>query len=58
VFLSLTGEEHGLLGSKHWVANPTWDLQKVAGVMNLDGIGTEVFGPVKNIVGFGAEAIR
>ena len=23
--------------------------------MNLDGIGTEVYGPVKNIVGFGAE---
>lgn len=55
VFLSVTGEEHGLLGSKHWVANPTWELQKVAGVMNLDGIGTEVFGAVKNIVGYGAQ---
>ena len=55
VFMSVTGEEHGLLGSKRWVANPTWDLQKVAAVMNLDGIGTEVFGPVKSIVGYGAE---
>ena len=55
VFMSVTGEEHGLLGSKRWVANPTWDLQKVAAVMNLDGIGTEVFGPVKTIVGYGAE---
>lgn len=55
VFLSLTGEEHGLLGSKHWVANPTWELQKVAGIMNLDGIGTEVFGAVRNMVGFGAQ---
>lgn len=55
VFMSVTGEEHGLLGSKRWVASPTWDLQKVAAVMNLDGIGTEVFGPVKNIVGYGAE---
>lgn len=55
VFISVTGEEHGLLGSKRWVSNPTWDLQKVAAVMNLDGIGTEVFGPVKSIVGYGAE---
>jgi Zn-dependent M28 family amino/carboxypeptidase len=55
VFLSVTGEEHGLLGSKHWIANPAWDLQKVAGVMNLDGIGTEIFGAVRNMVGFGAQ---
>jgi hypothetical protein len=55
VFLSVTGEEHGLLGSRHWVANPTWELQKVAGIMNLDGIGTEVFGAVRNMVGFGAQ---
>jgi hypothetical protein len=55
VFLSVTGEEHGLLGSKHWIANPTWELQKVAGVMNLDGIGTEIFGAVRNMVGFGAQ---
>lgn len=55
VFMSVTGEEHGLLGSKRWVASPTWDLQKVAAVMNLDGIGTEVFGPVKSVVGYGAE---
>ncbi len=55
VFMAVTGEEYGLIGSRRWVANPTWDLQKVAAVMNLDGIGTEVFGPVKSIVGFGAE---
>jgi Zn-dependent M28 family amino/carboxypeptidase len=55
VFLSVTGEEYGLLGSKHWLANPTWDLQKIAGLMNLDGIGTEIFGAVKNMVGFGAQ---
>jgi hypothetical protein len=55
VFLSVTAEEHGLLGSRHWISHPTWELQKVAAVMNLDGIGTETYGPVKNIVGFGAE---
>lgn len=55
VFLSVTGEEHGLLGSKYWIAHPTWELPKVAANMNLDGIGTEIYGAVKNMVGFGAQ---
>lgn len=55
VFLAVTGEEYGLLGSKYWVAHPTWPIEKVAADINLDGIGTEVYGPVKNVVGFGAE---
>lgn len=55
VFLAVTGEEYGLYGSKHWAANPTWDIKKVAANLNLDGIGTEVYGPVKTIVGYGAE---
>jgi Zn-dependent M28 family amino/carboxypeptidase len=55
IFLAVTGEEYGLYGSKYWADNPTWDLSKIAGNLNLDGIGTEVYGPVKNMVGFGAE---
>lgn len=55
IFLAVTGEEYGLYGSKYWADNPTWDLAKIAGNLNLDGIGTEVYGPVKNMVGFGAE---
>ena len=55
IFLAVTGEEYGLYGSKHWAKNPTWDIKKVAANLNLDGIGTEVYGPVKNMVGFGAE---
>ena len=55
IFLAVTGEEYGLYGSKYWAKNPTWDITKVAANLNLDGIGTEVFGPVKNMVGFGAE---
>lgn len=55
IFLAVTGEEYGLYGSKYWADNPTWSLDKVAGNLNLDGIGTEVYGPVKNMVGFGAE---
>jgi len=55
IFLAVTGEEYGLLGAEHWVRNPTWPLAKVAADLNFDGIGTEVYGPVKRIVGFGAE---
>ena len=55
IFLAVTGEEYGLYGAEHWVAHPTWPLDKVAADINFDGIGTEVYGPVKHIVGFGAE---
>jgi hypothetical protein len=55
IFLAVTGEEYGLFGAEHWVQHPTWPLEKVAANFNFDGIGTEVYGPVKRIVGFGAE---
>lgn len=55
LFLAVTGEEYGLLGAEHWVQNPTWPLDKIAADINYDGIGTEVYGPVKRVVGFGAE---
>jgi hypothetical protein len=55
IFLAVTGEEYGLFGSKHWAKKPTWDIKKVAANLNLDGIGTEVYAPVKTFVGFGAE---
>jgi hypothetical protein len=55
IFLAVTGEEYGLLGSEQWVRHPTWKLQNVAADLNFDGMGTEVYGPVKRIVGFGKE---
>ena len=55
IFLAVTGEEYGLYGSKYWAKNPTWKIKKVAANLNLDGIGTEVYAPVKTFVGFGAE---
>ena len=55
IFLAVTGEEYGLLGAEYWVRNPTWPLSKVAANINFDGIGTEVYAPVKRVVGFGAE---
>ncbi len=55
IFLAVTGEEYGLYGSKYWAKKPTWDIKKVVANLNLDGVGTEVYGPVKTMVGYGAE---
>ena len=55
VFVAFTAEEYGLLGSKHYAAHPTWDLAKTAAVLNLDGIGTEIMGPMKGMVAYGAK---
>jgi hypothetical protein len=55
IFIAVTGEEYGLYGSKYWAKKPTWDIKKVAANLNLDGIGSEVYGPVKTMVGYGAE---
>ena len=55
IFLAVTGEEYGGYGSDYWVKNPTWRIKQVAADLNLDGMGTEVYGPVKVLVGYGAE---
>jgi Zn-dependent M28 family amino/carboxypeptidase len=55
LFLAVTGEEHGLLGAEAWASAPTWPLAKVAADLNLDGIGSETYGPVTSAVGFGAD---
>lgn len=39
VFMAFSGEEKGLLGSKHWVNNPTLPLANVVAMINLDMIG-------------------
>ena len=55
IFIAVTGEEYGGFGSDYWVKNPTWDIKAVAANLNLDGMGTEVYGPVKVLVGYGTE---
>lgn len=39
VFAAFSGEELGLLGSKHFVDNPVVDLKKVNAMINLDMVG-------------------
>ena len=39
-FMLFSGEEAGLLGSKYYVANPLFPLNKIKMVINLDMVGT------------------
>ncbi|MCA1614448.1 MAG: M28 family peptidase [Acidobacteria bacterium] len=55
IFLAVTGEEYGLHGAEYWTKRPTWKIKQVAANLNFDGMGTEVYGPLKKVVGFGAE---
>jgi len=38
VFIAATLEESGLLGSKYYVAHPTFPMHQIAGVINLDAM--------------------
>jgi len=46
VFLAVTAEEKGLLGSEYYAANPLYPLAKTAGVINMDGVAPN--GPARD----------
>jgi Zn-dependent M28 family amino/carboxypeptidase len=46
VFLAVTAEEKGLLGSEYYATHPLYALGKTVGVLNTDSMG--VWGPEKN----------
>jgi Zn-dependent M28 family amino/carboxypeptidase len=54
LFLSVTAEEQGLLGSEYYSVTPIYPLAKTAANINMDGLN--VYGRTKDItlVGFGA----
>lgn len=39
IFMAFGGEEEGLLGSKYYVNNPVWPLDKTVAMINLDMVG-------------------
>ncbi len=39
IFIAFTGEERGLLGSKHYVSQPLFPLAQTAAMVNLDMVG-------------------
>ena len=53
LFISVTGEEQGLLGSEYYAAHPVYPLEKTLAVVNMDGLN--VYGRTKDItiVGLG-----
>ncbi|MCU0962381.1 MAG: M20/M25/M40 family metallo-hydrolase [Pirellulaceae bacterium] len=50
VFLAPTAEEIGLLGSRYWLEHPTWPVARLAANLNLDGIDTDTYGPLRAVV--------
>jgi Zn-dependent M28 family amino/carboxypeptidase len=53
LFLSVTGEEQGLLGSEYYAKNPIYPLNKTVADINMDALN--IFGPTRDmtIVGYG-----
>jgi Zn-dependent M28 family amino/carboxypeptidase len=53
VFLAVTAEEQGLLGSQFYADNPVFPLEKTAAVINMDALG--IFGKTRDmtIIGYG-----
>jgi Zn-dependent M28 family amino/carboxypeptidase len=53
IFLAVTAEESGLLGSKYYAENPVYPLAQTVGGVNMDGLN--VLGATKdvNIIGVG-----
>jgi len=56
LFMTFSGEEKGLLGSKHWVTHPTVPLNHIVAMINMDMIGRLKDGKV-NIQGTGTSTI-
>jgi Zn-dependent M28 family amino/carboxypeptidase len=48
VFLAVTAEESGLLGSRHYAENPVYPLDKTVAVINMDSMN--VYGPTADVV--------
>jgi len=51
LFLAVTGEESGLLGSKYYAENPLYPLAQTAGGVNMDGLN--VIGNTRDFVVIG-----
>jgi len=58
LFLAVTAEESGLLGSKHYAQNPLLPLADTIAAINMDA--ANVFGPTHDVsvVGFGASDLE
>ncbi|HYP25365.1 MAG TPA: M20/M25/M40 family metallo-hydrolase [Blastocatellia bacterium] len=57
LFLAVTAEEKGLIGSKHYSENPIYPLEKTVAAINMDALN--VFGRTRDmiVVGYGASTL-
>ncbi len=53
MFLAVTGEEEGLLGSDYFAEHPTVPIERIVANVNLDGLA--LLYPLREMVAFGAE---
>lgn len=58
VFMALTAEESGLIGSEYYALNPLFEIEKTAGGINIDGLN--VYGPTHDVsvVGYGTSTFQ
>jgi hypothetical protein len=53
LFLAVTGEEKGLLGSDYYAEHPTIPLERIVADLNIDGLA--IIYPLRQVVATGAE---
>ncbi|WP_166922930.1 M28 family metallopeptidase [Xanthomonas sp. 60] len=58
VFLAVTLEESGLLGSKYYVAHPTFPLDRIAGVINIDAMSVAGRAKDMTVTGYGSSELE
>ncbi len=53
LFLAVTAEEQGLLGSAYYAANPVYPTEKTVAAINMDGLN--ILGPMRDVtvIGYG-----
>ena len=58
VFLAVTLEESGLLGSQYYVNHPSFPLDKIAGVINIDAMSVSGRTRDMTVTGFGSSQLE
>jgi Zn-dependent M28 family amino/carboxypeptidase len=48
VFLAVTAEEKGLLGSEYYASDPVYPLATTVGMINMDALGSALGGPARD----------
>lgn len=58
LFLAVTAEEQGLLGSEYYASHPVYPLEKTVAVLNMDALGN--FGRTKDliVIGYGQSELE